>query len=204
MATSVLDSFTAVETIVRKWKRRGSRTVIVHPYGDMSKQTIQIIGEEAEFIDDKFTGNVRADGRNVNGVTSDVVGRSYTVPNIFGDGTPVVVKGRDVVLFLMAFDADERGKLLKVETIAAIQRPVVVAQEALNAASTALFGAQSDIRNATNAYIVALGTEGEAAATTAKADAEAALTAAQDAVNAATAVLVAAKATADAAIAALG
>ena len=60
MATSVLDSFTAVETIVRKWKRRGSRTIIVHPYGDMSKQTIQIVGEEAEFIDDKYRADLTA------------------------------------------------------------------------------------------------------------------------------------------------
>ena len=204
MATSVLDSFTAVETIVRKWKRRGSRTIIVHPYGDMSKQTIQIVGEEAEFIDDKYTGNVRADGRNVNGVTSDVVGREDTVPNIFGDGTPVVVKGRDVVLFLMAFDADERGKLLKNEAIVAIQAPVVAAQGALNTVNNDLFNAQSDVRNATNAYVVALGTPGEATVTATKVAAEAALTTAQAAVKTATDALVAAKATADAAIAALG
>lgn len=204
MATSVLDSFTSVETIVRKWKRRASRTILIHPYGDMSRQTIQLIGEEAEFIDDKFTGNVRADGRNVNSVTSDVVGRSYTVPNIFGDGSPVEVKGRDVVLFLMAFDADERGKILKAEAIQAIQKPVADAQNILNEANTALYAAQSNVRNTSNAYVVSVGTATEAAATAAKAAAEAALVTAQSNVSAAESALAAAKVVADAAIAALG
>jgi hypothetical protein len=111
-----IDLFSEPEPMgIRKWKRRGSMTILRHPYHPaMADQTIEVIGEEAEFINDVFTGNTRPDGRNTKCAAADVVGRSYTVTD-WMTGQTKTVTGIDFVLFLAAFDADERTKILASE-----------------------------------------------------------------------------------------
>lgn len=108
------DWWTPVENILRKWKRRASKTEIVHPYGSLSKSYVRLVGEEAEFVNDVPTGSVRPDGRNIELNCNDLVSRCYTVTD-WETGESKIVYGKDMVLFLMALDADERGKLITAE-----------------------------------------------------------------------------------------
>lgn len=105
------DFFTPEATITRKYKMRGYRTEITHPFGDLASSYIMIRGEEAEFVNGVYTGKSKPDGRNVvvNGV--EAATRAYNVYD-WSIGQTRVVTGIDVILFLAALDADERGKLL--------------------------------------------------------------------------------------------